>query len=89
MYVTHDQTEAMTLGDRIVIMKDGYLEAAVTVHGICNSDSRQSCEIRTRRRSAPGSDFLFFYELCGSVATCRIMSVSSSTDSLQPLVSHA
>ena len=25
MYVTHDQTEAMTLGDRIVIMKDGYI----------------------------------------------------------------
>ena len=24
MYVTHDQTEAMTLGDRIVIMKDGF-----------------------------------------------------------------
>ena len=26
MYVTHDQTEAMTLGDRIVIMKDGYIQ---------------------------------------------------------------
>ncbi|MBR3861245.1 MAG: sn-glycerol-3-phosphate ABC transporter ATP-binding protein UgpC [Oscillospiraceae bacterium] len=25
MYVTHDQTEAMTLGDRIVIMKAGYV----------------------------------------------------------------
>ena len=25
MYVTHDQTEAMTLGDRIMIMKDGYV----------------------------------------------------------------
>ena len=25
LYVTHDQTEAMTLGDRIVIMKDGYI----------------------------------------------------------------
>ena len=25
MYVTHDQTEAMTLADRIVIMKDGYV----------------------------------------------------------------
>ena len=25
MYVTHDQTEAMTLGDRIVIMKDGWV----------------------------------------------------------------
>ena len=26
IYVTHDQTEAMTLGDRIVIMKDGYIQ---------------------------------------------------------------
>ena len=26
IYVTHDQTEAMTLGDRIVIMKDGYIK---------------------------------------------------------------
>ena len=26
MYVTHDQTEAMTLGDRIVIMKDGFIQ---------------------------------------------------------------
>ena len=25
VYVTHDQTEAMTLGDRIVIMKDGFV----------------------------------------------------------------
>ena len=25
VYVTHDQTEAMTLGDRIVIMKDGWI----------------------------------------------------------------
>ena len=26
VYVTHDQTEAMTLGDRIVIMKDGFMQ---------------------------------------------------------------
>ncbi len=26
LYVTHDQTEAMTLGDRIVIMKDGVIQ---------------------------------------------------------------
>ena len=25
IYVTHDQTEAMTLGDRIVIMRDGWI----------------------------------------------------------------
>ena len=26
IYVTHDQTEAMTMGDRIVVMKDGYVQ---------------------------------------------------------------
>ena len=26
LYVTHDQTEAMTLGDRIVIMRDGFIQ---------------------------------------------------------------
>jgi multiple sugar transport system ATP-binding protein len=26
IYVTHDQIEAMTLGDRIVVMRDGYIE---------------------------------------------------------------
>ncbi|MDR2457600.1 MAG: sn-glycerol-3-phosphate ABC transporter ATP-binding protein UgpC [Clostridiales Family XIII bacterium] len=26
VYVTHDQTEAMTMGDRIVIMKDGFVQ---------------------------------------------------------------
>ncbi|MBI4428810.1 MAG: sn-glycerol-3-phosphate ABC transporter ATP-binding protein UgpC [Ignavibacteriales bacterium] len=26
IYVTHDQTEAMTMGDKIVVMKDGYVQ---------------------------------------------------------------
>ena len=30
IYVTHDQTEAMTLGDRIVIMKDGVIQQVGT-----------------------------------------------------------
>ena len=30
VYVTHDQTEAMTMGDRIVVMKDGYIQQADT-----------------------------------------------------------
>ena len=30
IYVTHDQTEAMTLGDRIVIMKEGYIQQVGT-----------------------------------------------------------
>jgi multiple sugar transport system ATP-binding protein len=30
VYVTHDQTEAMTLGDRIVVMKDGFIRQVGT-----------------------------------------------------------
>jgi multiple sugar transport system ATP-binding protein len=30
IYVTHDQTEAMTMGDRIVVMKDGYIQQVDT-----------------------------------------------------------
>jgi multiple sugar transport system ATP-binding protein len=30
IYVTHDQVEAMTLGDRVVVMKDGYIEQCGT-----------------------------------------------------------
>ena len=36
IYVTHDQTEAMTLGDRIVIMKDGVLQQTGTPQQVFN-----------------------------------------------------
>ena len=36
MYVTHDQTEAMTLGDRIVIMKNGYVNQIGTPQEVFN-----------------------------------------------------
>ena len=36
MYVTHDQTEAMTLGDRIVIMKDGFVNQIGTPQEVFN-----------------------------------------------------
>ncbi|MBR4078722.1 MAG: sn-glycerol-3-phosphate ABC transporter ATP-binding protein UgpC [Christensenellaceae bacterium] len=36
IYVTHDQTEAMTLGDRIVIMKDGYIQQIGTPQELFN-----------------------------------------------------
>ena len=36
IYVTHDQTEAMTLGDRIVIMKDGFIKQIGTPHEVFN-----------------------------------------------------
>jgi len=30
IYVTHDQTEAMTMGDRIVVLKDGFVQQVAT-----------------------------------------------------------
>ena len=36
VYVTHDQTEAMTLGDRIVIMKDGEVQQIGTPQEVFN-----------------------------------------------------
>ena len=39
IYVTHDQTEAMTLGDRIVIMRDGYIQQIGTPQDVFNHPS--------------------------------------------------
>ncbi len=41
IYVTHDQTEAMTLGDRIVIMKDGFIQQIGTPQEVFNSPANQ------------------------------------------------
>jgi multiple sugar transport system ATP-binding protein len=34
VYVTHDQVEAMTLGQRVAVMRDGYLQQADTPHNL-------------------------------------------------------
>ncbi len=39
IYVTHDQTEAMTLGDRIVVMKDGVVQQVGTPQEVFNKPS--------------------------------------------------
>ncbi|HVI40147.1 MAG TPA: ATP-binding cassette domain-containing protein, partial [Anaerovoracaceae bacterium] len=36
VYVTHDQTEAMTMGDRIVVMKDGFIQQIDTPQNLYN-----------------------------------------------------
>jgi multiple sugar transport system ATP-binding protein len=36
IYVTHDQTEAMTMGDRIVVMKDGVIQQAASPEEVYN-----------------------------------------------------
>jgi multiple sugar transport system ATP-binding protein len=37
IYVTHDQVEAMTMGDRIVVMKDGFIQQVATPTGLYDS----------------------------------------------------
>ena len=37
IYVTHDQTEAMTMGDRIVVMKDGIMQQVDTPYNLYNN----------------------------------------------------
>ncbi|WP_027398892.1 ABC transporter ATP-binding protein [Anaerovorax odorimutans] len=37
IYVTHDQTEAMTMSDRMVVMKDGYIQQIGTPQELYNS----------------------------------------------------
>ena len=37
IYVTHDQTEAMTMADRIVVMKDGYIQQIGTPKEVYNN----------------------------------------------------
>ena len=39
IYVTHDQVEAMTLGDRIVIMRDGFIQQIGTPQEVFNHPS--------------------------------------------------
>jgi len=39
IYVTHDQVEALTLGTRIVVMKDGYIQQTGTPQDVFNNPS--------------------------------------------------
>ena len=55
IYVTHDQTEAMTMGDRIVIMKDGIINQVDTPLNLYNKPVKSVCS-RIYRQS--GNEFL-------------------------------
>ena len=42
IYVTHDQTEAMTMADRIVVMKAGHIQQIGRADGVCASAFRSA-----------------------------------------------
>lgn len=41
IYVTHDQSEAMTLGDKIVVMKDGIIQQVADPHSLYNNPANK------------------------------------------------
>ena len=41
IYVTHDQTEAMTMGDRVAVMRDGLLQQVAARR--CSTTGRATC----------------------------------------------
>lgn len=41
IYVTHDQVEAMTMGDRIVVMKDGKIQQIDTPLNLYNNPANK------------------------------------------------
>ena len=41
VYVTHDQTEAMTMGDKIVVMKDGSIQQTNTPLNLYHNPSNK------------------------------------------------
>ncbi|NLY95868.1 MAG: sn-glycerol-3-phosphate ABC transporter ATP-binding protein UgpC [Clostridiaceae bacterium] len=81
IYVTHDQTEAMTMGTRIVVMKDGFIQQVdspqvlyekpvnVFVGGFIGSPPMNF--VKTRVRKDEKGVFLIFGEAEGSVLQSR------------------
>ena len=47
VYVTHDQVEAMTLGDRIVIMRDGFIQQIGTPQEVFNRSEEHTSELQS------------------------------------------
>ncbi len=50
IYVTHDQIEAMTMGDRVALLRDGVLQQVDTPDGIYNRPRTRSSRPSSARR---------------------------------------
>ena len=50
LYVTHDQTEAMTMGDRVAVMRDGVLQQLAPPREIYDSRRTSSSRRSSARR---------------------------------------
>jgi ABC-type sugar transport system ATPase subunit len=72
IYVTHDQVEAMTLADRIVVLKDGHLEQVGTPMDVISTrTTRQS--VRVARPASFGSPAMNIVESLGEVTLSHFL----------------
>lgn len=89
VYVTHDQTEAMTMGDRIVVMKDGFIQQIDTPQ---NLYSRPCNLFVAGFIGSPQMNFLTALveqeqgQLSVSFAGCRIRINDEKKEALLPYV---
>ena len=78
IYVTHDQTEAMTMGDRIVVMKDGFIQQVDTPQNLYDhAHQRVRCWIHglssdELHRCQAGQRWLLTYTLTFGACTIKI-----------------
>ena len=94
IYVTHDQVEAMTMGDRIVVMKDGLIQQVATPLELYNRPANQfvagfigSPPMNFFQGTLePRADGLFFQEGSFSVRTTDGQAAALSARAGQPVV---
>ena len=77
IYVTHDQTEAMTMADRVVVMKDGYIQQIGTPSVIYNSPSNLFV---AGFIGSPSMNFLDATYEDGKVVLCNNVKLSLTKD---------
>jgi multiple sugar transport system ATP-binding protein len=65
IYVTHDQVEAMTLGERVAVLKDGALQQVAAADGALQAAGES---VRRRVHREPG-DELHRGDVCDATAT--------------------
>ena len=76
IYVTHDQTEAMTLGTRIVVMKDGGYVGKTVVLGIRPEDVADradgSMSSTVKVYELLGAEVFLYFDVNGTQITARV-----------------
>ena len=77
IYVTHDQVEAMTMGDRIAVLADGLLQQADTPRNLYNEPVNVASKkfmLGLPMKPATNTLFGWSYRCCGVSICCRMPS---------------